>query len=291
MYRTRLPEHGCVAVKVFEDAGPQGREQARREASWLHLLEHPGIPFCHGSSVDGDVASITMELVDGVSLQVLGRHGRGHTEPLPCVLLAHVGAEVASVLEHCGTHSPAGHRQPLRLIHGDLKPSNLMLRADGSVVVLDFGVAVSANESDAVRRAQGGTVRYLSLQRLMGEPATLADDLYALGATLISLALGGAPVRAHVDPIRHAEHVDWMLDSLPAGCAPLEPLLRSLLSHDPTLRPGAREVEAALRPLCVPAADLARTVARLVRTTDGGSKAVASDVYAQPTVVLGVAPC
>ena len=230
----------------------------------LATIDHPSVPRLVDAEPGGARPAVVMELVDGASLHTLRHRSLLSSGGLPSWLIAHVAREVASVLMHCATHRPLGHSAPLRLVHGDLKPSNLMLCPDGRVVVIDFGVAVSEDAGVEARRTQGGTVRYLSPQRLMGAPAAAADDLYSLGATMLSLALGGSPVAGHRDPARHADRVDWLLERLSPDHVSLRPVLRGLLSHDPLQRPSPSDLRRLLLPVCLPQARLVPAIDRVL---------------------------
>jgi serine/threonine protein kinase len=86
-----------------------------------------------------------------------------------------------------------------RIVHRDLKPSNLMLDANGMVKVVDFGIASSIGDSmSRVSKADrvlssGGTLPYMSPQQVMGYPPSVADDVYAIGATLYELLTSKPP--------------------------------------------------------------------------------------------------
>ncbi|MFD0854265.1 serine/threonine-protein kinase, partial [Actinomadura adrarensis] len=119
-------------------------EQEARSTAWL---EHPGVPTVHDigehhDATRGHCLYIVMQYIDGMTLDhVIDAH---ETLPVPWVAL--VAAQVSAVLA-------VAHQRPL--VHRDLKPSNLMLCPDGSVKVLDFGVAVGLAPGDARRTATG----------------------------------------------------------------------------------------------------------------------------------------
>ncbi len=266
VYRARLAGHGAVAVKVFSSAAACSRSLALRESQFLRLLDHPGVPMLYGASLKGREPFLAMELFEGVSLHALRRRNRSKAGHLPWWLLAHVALGAAKVLDHCWNHRPSGHTTPLRLVHGDLKPGNLMVRSDGQVGLIDFGVATSVHEPASVRTSAGGTVGYFSPQHMLGAAPTPADDRYALGATLLSTALGGTRVASHPDPNQHDARITKLLEILPAAYGPLRAVLSALLCYAPEDRPGAAELRRCLEPLLPPASLRRWSVSRLVQT-------------------------
>src|SRR5690606_9282103 len=129
------------------------------------------------------------------------------------------------------------------MVHGDIKPANLLRDADGRVLIADFGAA--AMQSRAVRQ---GTPLTMAPEVLRGGVGTVASDLYSLGAVLFWLASGNWPREAgSLDELlaAHARPVDV---TLPEHVPPaLVRLLMSLLSSDPAQRPESAEaVEHAL---------------------------------------------
>lgn len=266
VYRARLADHGAVAVKVFASAAACSRSLALRESQFLRWLDHPGVPTLYGASLEEPVPFLAMELFEGVSLHALRRRNRGNGGELPWWLLAHIALGAAEVLDHCWNHQPPGHPAPLRLVHGDLKPGNLMVCSNGQVGLIDFGVATSAHEPLSVRTGAGGTVGYFSPQRMLGAAPTPADDRYALGAALLSTALGGTRVASHPDPEQHEARINRLLDALPAVYAPLRPVLSALLCYAPAARPGAGGLRRCLAPLLPPASLRRWSVGRRVRS-------------------------
>lgn len=266
VYRSQLPGVGAVAVKAFSGVDACSRALGHRESRWLGWLDHPGVPSLYAMYLRDGAPTLVMELFDGVSLHALRQRNHRHPADLPCWLLAHVGRGVSQVLHHCWTHQPEESAAPLRLVHGDLKPGNLMLCNDGRVGVIDFGVATSAHEPVAVRTGAGGTLGYFSPQRMLGAAPTPADDVYALGVALLSTALGGARVGAHPDPQRHERGLKRLLGGLPRAYSSLGPVLQATLCHDPEQRPEPLDLQALLGPFCPPDSLRTWSVRRLVRS-------------------------
>lgn len=156
-------------------------ERMMREARVTARLSHPAIIAVYDVvSFDGR-PFIVMELVHGPSLaDEIDRHGR-----LAPQRVARIGLYVLAGL---GAAHGAG------IVHRDVKPSNVLLAADGRIVLTDFGIAVS--EGDATLTSTGlliGSPAYMSPERLRSEPTGPATDLWALGATLYAAVEGVPP--------------------------------------------------------------------------------------------------
>lgn len=180
-----------VAVKILHPAllaDVTFAERFRREARMLALLDHVGIVDVHDygeeepPDADGDrLAYLVMELVDGWPLdRVLAADGA-----LPPARALGLLAEALDALH-------AAHRRGI--VHRDVKPSNLMLRADGRVTVTDFGIARSmAGTRLTASHAVVGTALYMAPEQAEGKAVTPAVDLYAIGVVCYELLVGRPP--------------------------------------------------------------------------------------------------
>jgi serine/threonine-protein kinase len=201
-----------VAVKLLADnlsADPELRERFRREAELARRLSHPNVVRVLGSGETDGRAFIVLEFVEcGNLAEELARAG-----PLSRERVAELGAQAAAGLAHAHERG---------LVHRDVKPQNLLLAADGTLKVSDFGIAhaVDGTRLTAIGSVLG-TAAYLAPEQARGEETTAACDVYALGVVLRELA-GGMP-----DNLRG--------------------LLGACLRDDPAARPTAREVELVLR--------------------------------------------
>jgi non-specific serine/threonine protein kinase len=194
VYLARDPRLGRrVALKLLPPALARERERVRRfeqEARAASALSHPYICAVYdvGEAEDGR-PFIVMEHVEGETLRQ--RLARG---PLP---LEQALAAVRQAAEALGAAHRAG------IVHRDLKPENLMLRGDGYLKVLDFGLAklleARAGEGSALEGAQTaagvivGTVRYMSPEQARGQAVDARTDVWSLGAVLYELVSGRPP--------------------------------------------------------------------------------------------------
>ncbi|BDG01979.1 serine/threonine-protein kinase [Anaeromyxobacter oryzae] len=159
------------------------------EARLVVQLEHPAIVPIHELGKHGDGYYIAMDYVPGKDLRALLDRCRARKEPLPVPLAAAVTARVADALDHAHRTRDA-HGEPLRVVHRDVSPANVLLGFDGSVRIIDFGIAQAAirtRRQDTVLRGKFG---YMSPEMVRGLPVDRRSDVFALGAVLHEMLTG-----------------------------------------------------------------------------------------------------
>ena len=173
-----------------------------------------------------------MPLVDGVTLSDI----LSSRTALPLGETMSIVTEMASALQ---TAHAAG------IVHRDLKPANVMLTASSRVMILDFGIARSTG-GESLTQTGGlvGTADYLSPEQAAGHPATFASDLYALGVVAYTCLTGAPPFHRDTDVGTALAHIHTPVPSLPPDLSTADPLIRSMLSKEPTHRPSAGDVAA-----------------------------------------------
>lgn len=232
--------HRRVAVKLLQSVhlgDPVAAARFEREAQTAARLSHPHLAVVYDYGEASDGMFLVMELLDGETLAQRLRDG------------ALAPAEAATIVAAAAEALAAAHA--LGVVHRDVKPANLMLTPNG-VKVLDFGIA--AFEVDAPLTATGsiiGTAPYLAPERVQGQMATPASDVYALGAVLFE-ALTGAPAFRGETPAEVAlAHVHQAAPEVTAADPDVPPQLaeacRTALAKDPRDRPSAAELATRLR--------------------------------------------
>ena len=185
-----------VALKCLRSSidSPEGHTRVLREARAVARLTHPHIAGVYDVLEQDGRAFIVMEYVEGVSLAA---HLAGG--PLPAAEVRMIGRQLASALA-------AAHAQGV--IHRDLKPANIQVMRDGSIKVLDFGVArlvpalatidTTMNESPLEQSLGGnpGTPLYMAPEQLSGHAADARTDIYSAGVILFLMATGRRPYLA-----------------------------------------------------------------------------------------------
>jgi len=186
-----------VAIKALPDGfaqDPDRLARLEREARTLASLNHPNVATIYGLE-KSDGAALVMELIDGVTLAERIAQG-----PLPLGEALPIANQIIEALE-------AAHG--LGIVHRDLKPSNVKVRADGTVKVLDFGLAKSVAPGGALApglaasptiTAAGtlpgtilGTAAYMSPEQASGRPVDARTDIWAFGVLLFELLAGRRP--------------------------------------------------------------------------------------------------
>ncbi|MDI1320073.1 MAG: PEGA domain-containing protein, partial [bacterium] len=178
-----------IAIKLLPElvaTDPAAVRDLKRETSRCQQLSHAHILRIYDFAEGAGLCGITMELVEGGTLTALRLD-----QPGEVFTVAHLRPWVKQLCEALDyAHARA------KVVHRDLKPANLMVTAGGELKVADFGIARSV--SDSVSRVSNqagtsGTPVYMSPQQMMGDPASVTDDVYALGATLYELLTGRPP--------------------------------------------------------------------------------------------------
>ena len=223
---------GRAAVKLLNLAllSGAGQERFRREGSVLARLEHAGIARLYDAGVSATGQPyLVLEYVDGQRIDDYVRaHGFG---PAGCVRL------FLSVLD------AVGHAHSSLIVHRDLKPSNILVRRDGAVKLLDFGIAKLLDGDAGVPRtptmedARALTPEYAAPEQVRGEAITTATDVYALGVLLYVLLSGRHPTAegCHT-PAQALEALLSDSTPTPIGLGDLDLVLRRALKQNPAER-------------------------------------------------------
>jgi serine/threonine-protein kinase len=242
-----------VAIKVLPAAvanDPERLARFEREAQVLASLSHPGIATIYGvedgpAEAGDSMRAIVMDLVDGETLAE-----RIPSGPVPVDEALRIARQIADALD--SAHEKGG-------VHRDLTPANIKIAPDGTVKILDFGLAKLAT-SDANATAMAtregvvmGTPAYMSPEQARGQAVDKRTDIWAFGCVLFEMLSG-----------THASDVpDWQ--TLPAGMPPrLERLLTRCLERDPRRRArDIGDVRVELDELLAPPAAVAGTAPAL----------------------------
>ncbi|WP_406353832.1 serine/threonine-protein kinase [Streptomyces sp. NBC_00658] len=209
-------------------------ERTRREARSAARIAHPNVVVVHDVVDDEGLPCIVMEYVPSTTLGALLKGGGA----LPPGEAARVGLGMVAALR-------AAHAAGV--LHRDVKPGNVLLGAEGRVVLTDFGIAMASGTSTLTKTGEiVGSIDYIAPERMRGRRPGPAADLWALGATLYQAVEGRPPFRKDTAvETAYSVVADPLEPMKQAG--PLEPLIEALLAKDPDERPSAEETERALR--------------------------------------------
>ncbi len=244
VYLARDPSGSPIALKILRRhlvVSPQAIDRFETEARAASALHHPNIvSVCEfGDSPAG--LFIAMEWVEGPTFRRLIDAG---------------AADATQAIDWSGQASRAlAAAHAAGILHRDIKPENIILREDGVLKVLDFGLARQAGPvrpemnstgaSGTISGTLSGTLLYMSPEILRGETATSASDVYSLGALLYELWVGQHPFAGET-PLDVYEAIECRIvpapSTLRSGIPPeIDALILRMLDRDPALRPSASE--------------------------------------------------
>ncbi len=264
-----------VALKILPLGFGEAEERVRRfqrEARAASTLNHPHIVAIFDADSAEGYHYIAMEFVEGQTLRQIIREGK----PLDSQKILDWIGQTAAVL---GAAHEAG------IVHRDIKPENIMIRPDGFVKVLDFGLAKlrepvsgAQHQPDFLTKpgSLAGTIHYLSPEQILGQPAGPLSDLFSLGVVAYELAAGIQPFDgptdgAVIDAILH--HVPQPPSAVRPPAGPdLDALVMRAIEKDPELRFQTAE-------------DLRSTCRRISRNSG-----TSAEKYSAPGMSSGVAP-
>ena len=246
VYRAFDPRLGReVALKVigrFAADDESALDRLLREATLASALNHPNIVTIYETGVVGSDRYIAMELVEGSTLRQLAAQG------LPLSRIIGIARQVAEALA-------VAHAS--QIIHRDIKPDNVMVRPDGYVKLLDFGLARAQPDQYGPGTTGGGrstteaglvlgTIGYMAPEQARGETVTAEADVFSLGVMLYELVTGRHPFMA-ASQIGTLNALLWDTPEPPSLVNPelprsVDQLIVESLQKDRRLRPGASEV-------------------------------------------------
>jgi serine/threonine-protein kinase len=239
VYLAERPDLGnFVAIKLLRDAwlSPARRERFASEQRLLARLNHPSVARLYDANVLPDGTPwFVMEYVEG--------------EPITayCVARACSVAERLRLFRSVCEAVQYAHRQAI--IHRDLKPSNILVKPDGGVRLLDFGISKQLDSLDQATEQTRTELRlmtpaYAAPEQLRGEPVGVFTDVYALGVILYELLAGQLPARAGDDPEKPSS-LPRSMETSKASWADLDVICLTAMRDGPERR--YRSVEALIR--------------------------------------------
>jgi Tol biopolymer transport system component len=245
-----------VALKVLPDErrlDAEAQQRLEREARLLASLNHPNIATLHGIEVTGDAQALVMELVDGSTLDE--RRASAPRSRLSVGESVEIARQIAAALE-------AAHERGV--VHRDLKPANVKVRRDGTVKVLDFGIAKALERGalsgaatlTSTTGASIGTPAYMSPEQARGSAVDRRTDLWAFGCVLYEMLTGTRAFEGETSTDTLARVIerepDWsrLPADVPAG---LRAVLERCLEKDPRRRQrDAGDLGLDLERACTP---------------------------------------
>eukprot|EP00826_Nyctotherus_ovalis_P010403 TRINITY_DN12746_c0_g1_i8.p1 TRINITY_DN12746_c0_g1~~TRINITY_DN12746_c0_g1_i8.p1 ORF type:complete len:324 (-),score=77.14 TRINITY_DN12746_c0_g1_i8:189-1160(-) len=177
-----LPTQTLMAVKVIALTGNTTvNQQIKSELKMLHECDSPNVISSYGAFLQENTVKIALEYMDAGTLQDIVRK----IGPIPEVILGIIAHQVIKGLEYL--------HKAKRVIHRDIKASNILLNTQGSVKIADFGISGCLENSLEGKSSYVGTLCYMAPERLNNEKYFPNSDIWSLGITLVECALGHSP--------------------------------------------------------------------------------------------------
>jgi serine/threonine-protein kinase PpkA len=239
-----LKHSRLVAIKVLTNTRFADGIAVRRfikEAQTISRLHHPNIVRIQGTGRINALHYMVMEfLPESLKQRIRVRKQIGLQESLAII------NQIASALFYA--HGKG-------FIHRDVKPDNIMFRADGTPVILDFGIArVLAATSRITRSGTSlGTPRYMSPEQLNAKRVDGRSDIYSLGVVLFEMLSGSPPFKGSQTMTVIMKHVTEPIPPLPGELAACQPLIERMMAKERARRPGTeKEWHELIKPLFKP---------------------------------------
>ena len=231
----RNDDHVC-AIKLLDDSHgiSNNRERFLRGYQLIQSVKHPNIVSIKDLVSSGELTYVVMEYFPGGDLKQQIERGIERTR------VVRYAAQIAAALNAAHEHE---------ILHRDLKPSNVLIREDGTLALLDFGIAKLMAEDKSDLTQAGfvvGTSHYISPEQALGKQLDARSDLYALGVMLYEMLEGHRPYTGDSTIEIMQQHVRGPVPQLSARDDPLNPLVGKLMAKEPEERfnSGAEVIQA-----------------------------------------------
>ncbi|HLP57848.1 MAG TPA: serine/threonine-protein kinase, partial [Candidatus Deferrimicrobium sp.] len=216
-----------VAIKVLESSlfrDDQFSERFKNEALTAAKLSHPNIITIHDIGQIGDTYYIVMEYLPESLKDRMQRIG---------IMLPREALDIIKMIA-----SALDYAHNKGFIHRDIKPDNIMFRADGTAVLVDFGIARAMDSASNLTRTGTsiGTPYYMSPEQCRGEKIDGRSDIYALGVQLYQLLTGKLPYKAENSTGIILKHIQDPVPRLPKELYPYQILLDKMMAKDKEMR-------------------------------------------------------
>jgi serine/threonine-protein kinase PpkA len=216
-------QHVLKLIHITEDDDGDMLQRFISEYALISQIDHPNVAkiFAQGFSVSH--AYIAMEYFPGGDLRRLMNDDIA------------INVALAVLMQVAGALGAIHERG---IIHRDMKPDNIMIRADGSLALADFGIA-TLKDTRLAKTAHGevfGTPAYIAPEQASAQATDHRADLYALGVMFFELLTGQKPYRASTTEALLYQHVNLAIPELPAQFVQLQPLINAMMAKDPAQR-------------------------------------------------------
>src|SRR5687767_8252909 len=187
-----------VIKRLFKHLAEHPRQlrMFQDEGRLLAALSHPNIPQVYDLGFAEGHWYIAMEYVDGWNVADVWRQGAKTQQAMPTSVAVGIVMQACEALHHAHERTDRAKR-PLRIVHRDVTPQNVMLTRDGVAKLMDFGVAQTTARKDTEAGAMRGTVSYMAPEQVRAKPLDKRADVFALGVILYELTTGARLFRGN----------------------------------------------------------------------------------------------
>jgi serine/threonine-protein kinase PpkA len=216
-------QHVLKLIHITEDDDGDMLQRFISEYALISQIDHPNVAKIFAQGFSAAHAYIAMEYFPGGDLRRL------MTNDISIDVALAVLMQVAGAL---------GAIHERGIVHRDMKPDNIMIRADGSLALADFGIA-TLKDTRLARTAHGevfGTPAYIAPEQASAQVTDHRADLYALGVMFFELLTGQKPYRASTTDALLYQHMNLAIPELPAQFVQLQPLINAMMAKDPEQR-------------------------------------------------------
>jgi hypothetical protein len=226
-----------IVLKRTRRLGPEQQKALLTEAYTLSKVSHPHlVPLVRSEMVDGEPI-LVLEYMPGGNLATRLLRGPLSKEEIH-KLATGLLAALASV-------------HGAKIVHGDVKPSNLLFNANGDVCLADFGLARQETPAPTLGDPTpsvllGGSLRYLAPEQVLGQPVSQASDMYSAGIVLLEALTGEHPIPSDVPDYEQRRRIAEGEIRVPASAKAWRLLLNRLLERNPSQRPSAEHAQAMI---------------------------------------------
>jgi serine/threonine-protein kinase len=235
VYEAEDPAGRLVALKMMSHRllyDPVARQHFHREADIVESFDHPNIARLYGRFEAFRTAFLVMELCEGISIQKALSSGGALPEPVVRAILGQASRAIA-------------HAHQAGIVHRDIKPANIMVARDGTVKLIDFGLAGQLDQ-ESLAPAFFGTPHYMAPEQMAGDSVGKSIDLFALGHVAFEM-LTGESLFLEEEFMKLREEVircdiSGRLAALSGSSQELRDVLSGMLRRDP----GKRRLDFAL---------------------------------------------
>jgi serine/threonine-protein kinase PpkA len=222
-YSATGAQHVLKLIHITEDDDGDMLQRFISEYALISQIDHPNVAKIFTQGFSASHAYIAMEYFPGGDLRRL------MSDDIAIDVALAVLMQVAGAL---------GAIHERGIVHRDMKPDNIMIRADGSLALADFGIA-TLKDTRLAKTAHGevfGTPAYIAPEQASAQPTDHRADLYALGVMFFELLTGQKPYRASNTEALLYQHVNLAIPELPAQFVQLQPLINAMMAKKPEER-------------------------------------------------------